>query len=96
MTLYVTRVYAYACDVCEAVSDDILVATKGGARSAWPVVEAEGWTRRDGLHYCPDHRDWWDPRRVVVAGAPASCHVLNVDSAPRRLCGRPKLSIYPT
>lgn len=55
MTLLVTQIYAFACDACEVVTADILVATKGGARSAWPVAAAEGWTRGDGRHYCPEH-----------------------------------------
>ena len=62
MTLYITRVYNFACNACEDVSADIIVATKAGARSAWPVAAADGWCRRkpDG-HLCPRH----NPNRML-------------------------------
>lgn len=57
MTLLVTKLYAFACDAagCEQVGEDIMVATKGGARSAWGIAAESGWTRCDDQHYCPEH-----------------------------------------
>lgn len=61
MTLYVARVYNFACNACDEVSADIIVATKAGARSAWPTAAADGWARRTpNVHFCPRH----NPNRV--------------------------------
>lgn len=59
MTTLAMRNYVFTCDAdrCERTAGEIVPPNAdGGARSAWRVAKAEGWTRRShDQHYCPVH-----------------------------------------
>jgi hypothetical protein len=59
MTLLSMRVYVFTCNAagCEDVTGDIVPPNPDdGARSAWRVASAVGWTCAErGRHYCPAH-----------------------------------------
>lgn len=60
MTVLAMRVYVFTCNAerCEETTGEITPPNADdGARSAWRVAQAEGWTRRGvDRHYCPRHR----------------------------------------
>lgn len=61
MSVYVTRLYEFACDEpgCDVVSEQVSPSTEAGrCRDAWTIVERDGWRRRGSQHYCADHVDY--------------------------------------
>jgi hypothetical protein len=61
VTVLALRVYVFACNEsgCDEDTGEIVPSSEAdGARSAWRVAKAEGWTRAAAdRHFCPRHRD---------------------------------------
>ena len=52
------RLYLFSCnaDACEKDTGEIAPPNStDGARSAWRVAKASGWTRHGKQHFCSDH-----------------------------------------